>query len=202
MIKLVLDSSTDYYYIALLNDMDIIKERYEYSKQSSSESLMVDLENILKESNLTLKEVEDIYVGIGPGSYTGIRVAVTIAKMLWALSNARLYSFSTLSLIASSKELESYPLIDARRGNAYISHFTIKDGILTKLEDDKVVSIDEYFKDKEEDRNLIVENGMPNIKLLLNSSLLTEVKDGDALTPNYLQLVEAERKRRGLEWIL
>lgn len=202
MIKLVLDSSTDYYYIALLNDMDIIKERYEYSKQSSSESLMVDLENILKDSNLTLKEVEEIYVGIGPGSYTGIRVAVTIAKMLWALSNARLYSFSTLSLIASSKELESYPLIDARRGNAYISHFTIKDGILTKLEDDKVVSIDEYFKDKEEDRNLIVENGMPNIKLLLNSSLLTEVKDGDALTPNYLQLVEAERKRRGLEWIL
>ncbi len=199
MIKLVLDSSTDYYYIALLNDLDILSERYEYSKQSSSETLMVDLENMLKESSKSLKDVEEIYVGIGPGSYTGIRVAVTIAKMLTVLSSATLYSFSTLSLIASSSLCESYPLIDARRGNAYISHFTIDMDKLIRLEEDKVVSIEEYFKDKENDKVLIVENGKPNITLLLNSNLLTRVEDVDSLTPNYLQLVEAERKRRGLE---
>ena len=197
MKRLILDTSTDYFFISFVEENKILSERYEYAKGNQSEIIMVNLENMLKETSLSLSDFSEVYVGIGPGSYTGLRVAVTIAKMLVTLSHAKLFSFSTLSLIASSKLTESYPLIDARRGNAYLSHYDYKNNKLIKLEEDKVVSIDDYFKSK--DRSLIVSEGKPNVLVLLDSMLYSEVSDADALTPNYLQLVEAERKRRGLD---
>ena len=100
---------------------------------------------MLKDNKIALKDINEVYVGIGPGSYTGVRIAVVISKMIGAMNNIPVYEFSTLSLIATASLNESFPLIDARRGNAYLSHF---DKDLNRLMEDKVVSIDEFFKDK------------------------------------------------------
>ena len=100
------------------------------------------------------------------------------------------------ALIASSKDSESYPYIDARRGNAYISHF---DKDFNRLMDDEVVNTEEFFKGKETDKDLIIESGKPNPIKLIHSAEAILVEEVDKLTPNYIQLVEAERKRRGLE---
>lgn len=193
MIKMIIDTATEYYYLALLDDEIIIDEAYEKGNSNHSETLMPRLEIMLKDHNLVLKDIKEVYTGIGPGSYTGLRIAAVIAKMIGSLNKIDVYEFSTLALIASSVNHESYPLIDARRGNAYISHF---DKNLNRLMNDEVLSVDEFFKDK--DRSLIVTNGKPNPIKLLRSKEPRLVKDVDKLTPNYIQLVEAERKRRGL----
>ena len=197
MIRMVLDTATSYYYLALLNDDIIIEEAYELGQGNHSETLMPRLEKMLKDNGLTLKDVGEVYTGIGPGSYTGERIGVVIAKMLWVLNKIKVYEFSTLSLIASSKDAESYPYIDARRGNAYIAHF---DKDFNRLMEDDVVCVNEFFSGKEEDKELIIESGKPNPIKLIHSSEVRLVEDVDKLTPNYIQLVEAERKRRGLEW--
>lgn len=196
MIKMIIDTATEYYYLALLDDETIIDEAYEKGNSNHSETLMPRLEIMLKDHNLVLKDIKEVYTGIGPGSYTGLRIAVVIAKMIGSLNKIDVYEFSTLALIASSVNLDSYPLIDARRGNAYISHF---DKNLNRLMNDEVLSVDEFFKDK--DRSLIVTNGKPNPIKLLRSKEPHLAKDIDKLTPNYIQLVEAERKRRGLLWL-
>ena len=193
MIKMIIDTATEYYYLALLDDDKIIDEAYEKGNSNHSETLMPRLETMLKDHNLVLKDINEVYTGIGPGSYTGLRIAVVIAKMIGALNKIKVYEFSTLALIASSSNNESYPLIDARRGNAYISHF---DNNLNRLMNDEVLNVDEFFLDK--DRSKIITSGKPNPIKLLNSSECHLVKDIDKLTPNYIQLVEAERKRRGL----
>ena len=199
MLKLVLDTATDHYYLALVKDNQVLAEAYEYGAGNQSETMMPGLEKILKENNLTLKDVNEVYVGIGPGSYTGVRIAVVIAKMLGIMNNISVYQFSTLALIASSVSHESYPMIDARRGNAYLSHFTLSDNKLVRLEDDQVVSISDYFKGNEDEEKKMVSEGKPDVVKLLSSGEAKLVKDINALTPNYLQMVEAERKRRGLE---
>ena len=196
MIKMIVDTATSYYYLSLLRDNEILEEAYEYGQGNHSETLMPRLEKMLKDNNLTLKDIEEVYTGIGPGSYTGVRISVVIAKMIWALNNTKIYKFSTLALIASSKDSESYPYIDARRGNAYIAHF---DDNYNRLMTDEVVSVNEFFNEKEKDKELIVESGKPNPIKLINSPEVELVEDVDKLTPNYIQLVEAERKRRGLE---
>ena len=196
MIKMIVDTATSYYYLSLLRDNEILEEAYEYGQGNHSETLMPRLEKMLKDNNLTLKDIEEVYTGIGPGSYNGVRISVVIAKMIWALNNTKIYKFSTLALIASSKDSESYPYIDARRGNAYIAHF---DDNYNRLMTDEVVSVNEFFNEKEKDKELIVESGKPNPIKLINSPEVELVEDVDKLTPNYIQLVEAERKRRGLE---
>ena len=196
MIRMIVDTATSYYYLSILKDDEILDEAYEYGQGNHSETLMPRLEKMLKDNNITLKDIDEVYTGIGPGSYTGERISVVIAKMIWALNNTKIYKFSTLALIASSKNGESYPYIDARRGNAYIAHF---DNDFNRLMDDEVVCVSEFFANKEKDKELIIESGKPNPIKLIHSSEVSLVEDTDKLTPNYIQLVEAERKRRGLE---
>lgn len=197
MYKLVMDTASDYYYLAILNDFNILSERYEKGFSNHSETLMPNLEGMLLNNNISLKDIKEVYVGIGPGSYTGERIAVVIAKMLAEMNEIQLYKFSTLALIASSKTGEVYPYIDARRGNAYIAHFDNHDN-LKRLMDDQVQNIDEFFIDK--DKSLLLSSATPNIIALLKSDEIVKVDDPSNLTPNYIQLVEAERKRRGLVW--
>ena len=196
MIRMIVDTATSYYYLSILKDDEILDEAYEYGQGNHSETLMPRLEKMLKDNNITLKDIDEVYTGIGPGSYTGERISVVIAKMIWALNNTKIYKFSTLALIASSKNGESYPYIDARRGNAYIAHF---DNDFNRLMDDEVVCVSEFFANKEKDKELIIESGKPNPIKLIHSNEVSLVEDTDKLTPNYIQLVEAERKRRGLE---
>ena len=194
MYRLLMDTSTDYYYLSLIKEDTIIDEAYEKGSSNHSETLMPRLEVMLKDNNIGLKDINEVYVGIGPGSYTGVRIAVVIAKMIGAMNNIPVYEFSTLSLIASASPSESFPLIDARRGNAYLSHF---DKDLNRLMNDEVVSIEEFFKDKNKD--LIITSGKPDPIRLIHSKEVKLVEDIDKLSPNYIQLVEAERIRRGLQ---
>ncbi|MCR5741199.1 MAG: tRNA (adenosine(37)-N6)-threonylcarbamoyltransferase complex dimerization subunit type 1 TsaB [Gammaproteobacteria bacterium] len=194
MYRMIIDTATDYYYLSILKDNSILSEAYEKGNSNHSETLMPVLEEMLKKDNLKLKDIDEIYTGIGPGSYTGERIAVVIAKMLGAMNKSKIYKFSSLALIASSKDSEVYPFIDARRGNAYVSHF---DKDLNRLDEDKVVVVSEYFKENNE--SLIVKSGKPNPIKLINSKEVVLVDDIDSLSPNYIQLVEAERKKKGLE---
>ena len=194
MYRLIMDTATNYSYLALIKERKVIDYIYEAGASNHSETLMPRLEAMLKKNNIVLKDVEEVYTGIGPGSYTGVRIAVVIAKMIGAMNNIKVYEFSTLSLIASSVDTESYPLIDARRGNAYLSHF---DKDLNRLMDDEVVNVNEFFNGK--NKELIVESGLPNPIKLINSKEVKLVEDIDKLSPNYIQLVEAERIRRGLQ---
>ena len=146
MKKLILDTSTDYFFISFVEENKILSERYEYAKGNQSEIIMVNLENMLKETSLSLSDFSEVYVGIGPGSYTGVRIAVVIGKMLAAMNNIKLYSFSSLALLVSSIKHESYAFVDCRRGNAYSAHFDYKDNKTIRLSIDSVVEVSSYFK--------------------------------------------------------
>jgi len=192
MFRLVIDTALDYSYLALIKDFEILSESYDKGSNNHSETLMPKLENTLKENKISLKDVEEVYVGIGPGSYTGVRIAVVIGKMIAAMNNIKLYSFSSLAGLASSVNKESYAFVDCRRGNAYAAHFKYENEKLIRISEDDVVVIQDYFSNVDED--MIVKEGKINPFIIIRdcSSL---VEDVNSLSPNYLQLVEAERKK-------
>ena len=197
MYRLVIDTALDYSYLAILDNGNILYESYDLGKNNHSETLLPKLESSLKDLKLSLKDMEEVYVGIGPGSYTGVRIAVVIGKMLAAMNNIKLYSFSSLALLVSSIKHESYAFVDCRRGNAYSAHFDYKDNKTIRLSIDSVVEVSSYFKNISED--LIIKESKPDPVNLINSNLCTLVSDTNALSPNYLQLVEAERIKMGLK---
>ncbi len=103
--KLLMDSSTDYLFLALYDETK--KEVYDTlirnGKHDHSETLIDNLQLLLEKNHITCDDLNAILVGRGPGSYTGVRISGTIAKVLALIKGKKLYSFSTLDLLLSSK---------------------------------------------------------------------------------------------------
>ena len=119
MISLFLDTSSSYLTLAILKDGKELKSLYEYLDKDMSKETLNKIKIIMDSLNLKPNDVSNIIVVTGPGSYTGLRVGVTIAKTYaWGL-HKNLYSVSSLKTLATTISLENIyivPIIDARRG--------------------------------------------------------------------------------------
>ena len=122
MIGLFLDTSSNYFMTAIVKNGEVIDSfSKEYQKDLSKEALY-QIRNLLDKNSITLDMVDEIICTRGPGSFTGLRIGVTIAKTLAYFLNKDLYSVSTLDLLASScKNSIIVPIINARRGYVYAS---------------------------------------------------------------------------------
>lgn len=192
---LIIDTATKYIYLGLVIDGLEKQSIYQEGINNHSVTIIPNLEKILNKENLALKDIDEIIVGIGPGSYTGVRIGVTVAKMIGYLNHIKVSEVSSLALIASASDKEYIvPYIDARRGNAFMALFKQKDGVLEYIEQDCLENMDE-FKAKVKREFDFISEGLPNINKIIGSNLLTEVKDVNALKPNYLRITEAERNK-------
>ena len=188
MNSLIIDTSTKYLYIALVQDDKILSERtFEGSKNHAGNSVyQIDL--MLKEHNLKTSDLDNVYCGYGPGSYTGVRISVTIAKMLASFSNINLYGISSLFLAGSGYDNTNVAVMfDARRGNSFCACYG------EKLIEDKLRSNEEFLNMVNELNDLVVvkeENFKVNpLKVIKNA---TKINDVEAFVPNYLRITEAE----------
>jgi tRNA threonylcarbamoyladenosine biosynthesis protein TsaB len=87
--KLLIDSSTNYLYLSLVNNEEI-KSFVRSGKNDHSETLVDFLNKFLNENNITIDDIDEVYVGRGPGSYTGLRIAGTVGKVLAHIKNKKL----------------------------------------------------------------------------------------------------------------
>ena len=188
MNSLIIDTSTKYLYIALIQDDKVLSERiFEGSKNHAGNSVyQIDL--MLKEHNLKISDLDNVYCGYGPGSYTGVRISVTIAKMLASFSNINLYGISSLFLAGSGYDNTNVAVMfDARRGNSFCACYG------EKLIEDKLRSNEEFLNMVNELNDLVVvkeENFKVNpLKVIKNA---TKINDVEAFVPNYLRITEAE----------
>lgn len=93
---------------------------------SHAEKLHVFIEEILKETNVSIKDLKAIAVSKGPGSYTGLRIGVSTAKGLCYALGIPLISIDTLQVLAHKVSVENgliVPMIDARRMEVYSAVF-------------------------------------------------------------------------------
>lgn len=156
--KLLIDSSTNYLFLAII-DQKKVKTMIRCGKNDHSETLVDTLNNFLSLNGYLIKDVKEIYIGRGPGSYTGLRIAGTVGKVLAHINGLMLYSFSSLDLIlASVVNFDGQYLlaIDAKKNHSYYKTVIINQGqitcsdeqfaensILTKNPDYQVLTIDE-----------------------------------------------------------
>ena len=119
--KLLIDSSTNYLYLAIINN-EQVNSFVRYGKNDHSETLVDYLNKFLQQHQISVQDIKEVYVGRGPGSYTGLRIAGTVGKVLSHINNKKLYSFSSLDLILATK-LETPGLyisrIDAKKNHSY-----------------------------------------------------------------------------------
>jgi len=117
------DTSTSFLYTALYDENQIIDSLSLNLERDLSSKALALINEMFKNNNLAFKDIKKIIVVNGPGSFTGIRVGVTIAKTIaWSL-NIPIITISSLTAMALSVESDDYvaPFIDARRGYYYAS---------------------------------------------------------------------------------
>lgn len=188
MINLLLDTSTKYLYIALVDEEKIIDEITIEGLKNHAGMSVYTIDEMLKKNNLNVDSISNIYCGYGPGSYTGLRISVTIAKMLASFKEIPLYAVSSLYMAGSGYDNKNVSVMfDARRGNFFCANYGqnyIEDKLRNGEEFKAMVSAFE-------DLIVITENEykVNPFKVMKNAQLVTEP---DGFVPNYLRISEAE----------
>lgn len=139
MLSLLLDSANKELLVSIFkDDIKVDEVRYE-ARQRQSELMIPELDKILKRNNIDPKAIGEIIVTKGPGSYTGVRIALTIAKIYAMGLNIPCYAISSLAVLKNKKG-NSICLVNARSNRSYFAVYgengetIIQDKILTNDE--------------------------------------------------------------------
>ena len=116
---LALDTSTEYCSVALWQD-GVVVERCELVGQKHSETLMAMLDALLHETEVKLAQLDGIAFGMGPGSFTGVRIACGVTQGLALGANLPVVGVCTLEALAeASGKSRVIAALDARMGEVY-----------------------------------------------------------------------------------
>ena len=137
MIDLLLDSSNVDLSVGISKDNKVIDYISYEAWQCQSEYMIQEIDKLLAKHNITRNDIGAVIVNIGPGSYTGIRISLTIAKVMCLALNIPLYALSSLRALQKDEE-KSICLMNARSARSYIGVYD-KDCILS----DRVMTNDE-----------------------------------------------------------
>ena len=140
---LAIDTSNYSLGIALMNQEQVIGEYITNMKKNHSIRVMPAIEKLMADCEMKPSDLEKIVVAKGPGSYTGVRIGVTIAKTLaWTL-NIPLVGISSLEALAAGagRYFDGCisPLFDARRGQIYTGLYQYRNGKLNSLVQDQII---------------------------------------------------------------
>ncbi|MGL4335394.1 MAG: tRNA (adenosine(37)-N6)-threonylcarbamoyltransferase complex dimerization subunit type 1 TsaB [Turicibacter sp.] len=220
MFILAMDTSNITLSVALVDNGQVLAQITEQTKNDHSKRLMPAIEALFKQSGRTPKELDCIAVAQGPGSYTGVRIGVTVAKtMAWTL-NKPLVGVSSLEVLALnvSEDALLIPLFDARRETVFAGvydgqthevvmpdgHYELRQ-LLANLNESQrkmyflgndAVRYFDIIVEVLGDRANLIEDSLVNIPqatLLANRALSVEpVENVHTFVPTYHRLPEAE----------
>ena len=129
MVTVLLDSSNTNLSVGIARD-NLLLESISYEAwQRQSEYMIPELNKLFEKYSVSQEEIKEVVVAKGPGSYTGVRIAITIAKTIAVSLDAKLYAVSSLRVQKDGKN-PSVCLINARSGRSYIGVFEGENVIL------------------------------------------------------------------------
>ena len=199
MISLFLDTCNKNIVIGLLEDNKLIDKTVYINDNNLSEKLLPSIKELLDKNNIKVNNLNRIYVSVGPGSFTGIRIGLTVAKVMsWSLK-IDIIPISSLEAIASTDSDYNYicPMIDARRGYVYASLY---DKELNNIIKDQYIKQEDFtnlLKDYKYEIVSYESNNKPivNIEKIVAKHVNDKSINPHKLNPIYLKLTEAEEKR-------
>lgn len=203
---LYIDTSSSYLYSGIVTDRKLVCEVKKEFGHSLSEEALPSIVSLFEKENLTAKDIDKIIVVNGPGSFTGIRIGITIAKVFaWSLiiPITTISALEAMSLSCNTDKVH-VPIIDARRNYVFGAIYsrnnsTMLSPIHIKLEDlfIELPNDEEYVfisNDNFEELNNI-ERYNPDIEKIVNYFENKETINPHAVNPEYLKLTEAEESK-------
>lgn len=227
MLILAFETSAKAGSVALLEDGKLLAESYQNTGLTHSQTVMSMAQALLESCGYTAKDLGAVAVAAGPGSFTGVRIGVAAAKGLAWGGQIPCYGVSTLEAMARSLGVHNgivLPVMDARRSQVYNGVFRAENGVLTRLTEDRAISLKDLGQELQNAEGPIflvgdgstlcynnLKEAVPGLVLppehrmhqraagvgLVAYDMIAggEPGDGASLQPNYLRLSQAERER-------
>jgi len=219
---LCVDTCSDLCSVALLEDLLVLKELNLHNGKTHSENLMPLVQQLFKECNITISDIDLIACDKGPGSFTGIRIGISSVKAIAEVLQIPVIGICSLdSLSFHIKQCQGIicSLIDARNSQAYCGIFNEQHVLLHDYIADDINVIIEHLKQYKSTINFVGNGAILYKDLLINSlssvnfisfnelnaknigiCALNQKKDfstenADALFPLYLRKSQAERMK-------
>ncbi len=117
-----IDTSTPCGSIGLIEGEQVLCEYSVNRKMSHSERVLKTIDRVLEDSGITIGDIEGFAISRGPGSFTGLRIGVSVVKGLALATGRRVAGVSTLDALAQNARYFPHlicPLLDARKGEVY-----------------------------------------------------------------------------------
>ncbi|PWK05997.1 tRNA (adenosine(37)-N6)-threonylcarbamoyltransferase complex dimerization subunit type 1 TsaB [Tumebacillus permanentifrigoris] len=146
---LALDTATTSLSIAVGERGRLFGEATTQLSRNHSVKLMPLVESLLESLDIAPDQLQGLIVGRGPGSYTGVRIAVTAAKAIAFSLQIPLVGVSTMDGLARHGALSDalvVPLLDARRKQAYTAMYENQNGAFVKLQEDRLLGLDDIIR--------------------------------------------------------
>jgi len=144
-----IDTSSKYLSIALSEDDSIIVEHSFLLDRKHSSLLIPKINQMLKEKNVPIGNIDAFVVGLGPGSFTGLRIGVSTVKGFGLASGKPCIGVSSIDALALNVDTEHstiVPVIDAKRENLYSAIYEIKNNRINRKTNHLLLKIDEILK--------------------------------------------------------
>ena len=145
MIILALDTTSKIASVCLSKDDELISKTTIESQKTHSEVLLPTIDKMLKDNGLNINQVDLFGVCVGPGSFTGVRVGVSLVKGLAFGNNKKCIPVSSIEALAENLsyvdgDFICCPVMDARRNQLYNALFRVSDHQLQRLCDDRIIT--------------------------------------------------------------
>ena len=212
MLILGIDTSTKICTCSIFDSENgVIAETSLSVKKNHSNIVMPIIDNLFKISDLNINDIDKIAVAIGPGSFTGVRIALGIAKGLAMALNKPLIAVNELDIleaIASGNENEIIPLIDARKERVYYKYQNkyVDDYLINLISNfdknkkyifvgDGAINYKNILKDNLGDNAIVLAmfNAFPRASILCELALNKEEANVYTLEPEYISKSRAEK---------
>ena len=212
MLILGIDTSTKICTCSIFDSENgVIAETSLSVKKNHSNIVMPIIDNLFKISDLNINDIDKIAVAIGPGSFTGVRIALGIAKGLAMALNKPLIAVNELDIleaIASGNENEIIPLIDARKERVYYKYQEkyVDDYLINLISNfdknkkyvfvgDGAINYTNILKDNLGENAIVLPmyNSFPRASVLCELALNKEEANIYTLEPEYISKSRAEK---------
>lgn len=144
---LVIDTSTEACSVALEVSKHVFN-RFEICPQQHSQRILPMIDEVLKQANVKLQDLDYLAFGRGPGSFTGVRIATGVLQGLALGTGHKVVGISTLAAMAQQayaqhRKVQVAAAIDARMSEVYFAQYQLKQDVMTLLDIEQVTPPDE-----------------------------------------------------------
>ena len=145
--------------VALFDGDKLLGEGYQNTGLTHSQTLMLMAEDLLKNCNIAVSDLDAVAVAAGPGSFTGVRIGVSAAKGLAWGKEIPCYGVSTLEAMALGLGVHNgyiLPTMDARRAQVYTALFSAENGTISRLFEDSAIALSELKEKLPKDKPIFL----------------------------------------------